>query len=170
MKLLWIPLVMMALGTWWHAPQARAEYRAYELEVTDILDCQLNKREKCRRFRVSTAMSPSLYVSTHGGQERIGVVMLATWMCWGDTSDYRAVCPIPAPRKPVYKVGDDVTIKLAKHITDGWKGKVEVAYYQRSVNANVYGIRFEDRKGVYSRYFEKDLTKIQATPTGGVAQ
>jgi hypothetical protein len=33
---------------------AHAEYRAYELEVTDILDCKLNKRDKCRTARMIT--------------------------------------------------------------------------------------------------------------------
>ncbi len=139
-----------------------AEFRAHELEVTELLDCRINKREKCKRFQVTTAMTPDLYVRTHGGQDRIGVILLATWMCYGDTSGFRSVCPRPPARKPRFSVGDEVEIRLEKHITQGWRGRVEIAYYQRAVTANVYGVRFPGRQEVYARYFEKDLKK--ATP------
>lgn len=142
---------------------AHGEYRAHELEVTDILDCKLNKRKKCKRFQVRTAMAPDLYMRTHGGQERIGVILLATWFCRGDTSRFRAICPRPPPRKPKFSVGDTVRISLKKHITEGWRGKVELAYYQRFISSNVYGVRFADRQDVYARYFEKDLEKPGAS-------
>lgn len=148
------------------AAPARAEYRAYELEVTDILDCRLNQREKCKRFRVRTAMSPPLYTRTHGGEERIGVILLATWMCRGDTSNFDPVCPMPPPREPKFAVGDEVVVRLKKHITEGWRGKVEVAYHQASISANVYGVRFAERQQVYARYFEKDLAKAEAAQAG----
>lgn len=138
---------------------ARAEYRAYELEVVDMYDCRLNKREKCRVNRVMTALDPRQYISTHGGPYHIGVIMLATWMCRGDTSYFRAVCPRPVPNKPKFKSGDSVEVALKKHITEGWVGIIEVAYFQPSVRSNVYGVRFADRKNVYARYFEKDLAK-----------
>ena len=51
-----LALGMMLVGSL----PARAEFRAYELEITDILDCVINKREKCKRLRVRTAMSPDL--------------------------------------------------------------------------------------------------------------
>lgn len=138
---------------------AHGEYRAHELEIIDILDCKLNKREKCKRFQVRTAMAPDLYMRTHGGQERIGVILLATWICRGDTSRFRAVCPRPPPRKPKFSVGDTVRVRLKQHITEGWRGKVELAYYQGFLSSNVYGVRFADRQDVYARYFEKDLGK-----------
>lgn len=140
--------------------RAYAEYRAYELEVTDILDCKLNKRDKCKSSRVITSMSPDLYAQTNGGEDRIGVLMMATWMCYGDTSEFRDVCPVPAARNPKFAVGDDVRIVLQKHITMGWTGKVEIAYYQADIQANVYGVRFSDRQDAYLRYFEKDLEKV----------
>jgi hypothetical protein len=59
-------------------------------------------------------------------------------------------------------VGDSVRIALQKHITEGWLGTVEIAYYQASVRSNVYGVRFPERRNVYARYYEKDLAK--ATP------
>jgi hypothetical protein len=113
-----------------------------------------------------TAMSPDLYIQSNGGEERIGVVVLATWICYGDTSEFRAICPMPAPRSPKFKAGDEVQVRLKKHITMGWKGKVELAYFADSLGANVYGVRFADRKNVYARYFEKDLQPATAAPRG----
>ncbi len=141
---------------------ARAEYRAYELEVVDTLDCRLNKRDKCRSARITTAMSPDLYVQSNGGEDRISTVVLATWMCYGDTSQYREICPRPGPRSPKFNAGDEVRVTLKKHITEGWRGKVEVVYHDDFLGANVVGVRFADRKNVYARYFEKDLAKAEA--------
>ncbi|HUJ73756.1 MAG TPA: hypothetical protein VL359_02815 [bacterium] len=152
--------VQLMLLAAWPRP-ARAEYRAYELEVADVLDCRLNKRTQCNTSRLVTAMSPELYVSANGGPERTAVVLLATWMCRGDTSDFREVCPRPPARKPKFQPGEQVRVKLKHHITDGWSGKVELAYYQQSVGSNVYGVRFADRQNVYERYFEKDLEALQ---------
>lgn len=151
------------------AGTARAEYRAYELEVVDLFDCRLNKREVCRTGRISTSLDPQQYLMTHGGQYHIGVLMLATWMCYGDTSSYKVVCPRPPAKRPKLAVGDEVEIALDKHVTNGWRGKVEVAYYQHSVRSNVYGVRFPDRRQVYARYFEKDVRKPGAAGQTGAA-
>lgn len=154
-----LPLVAAVL-----APRlARAEYRGYELEVTDILDCKLNKRDKCRSAHIVTSMSPDLYQQTNGGEERIGVQLLATWMCYGDTSGFREVCPRPATRNGKFNPGDDVRIILKKHITDGWRGKVEVAYFQADLGSNIYGVRFTERQNAYLRYFERDLERAGGT-------
>ncbi|MBI3992114.1 MAG: hypothetical protein HY342_02480 [Candidatus Lambdaproteobacteria bacterium] len=142
----------------WAAP-ALAEYRAYELEVIDKVECKLNERKTCERFRLNTAMAPDTYARMHGGNVRIGVQLMATWMCYGDTSYYKPVCPRPPARKPRFNAGDTVKIALKKHITEGWSGTVELTYYQASLGANVYGVRFSDRQNVYARYFEKDLVK-----------
>jgi hypothetical protein len=141
---------------------AHAEYRAYELEVVDTLDCKLNKRDKCKSSRITTAMSPDLYIQTNGGDERINAVVLATWMCYGDTSQYREVCSRPGPRSPKFNSGEDVRVTLKKHITEGWRGKVELVYRDDFLSANVVGVRFPDHKNVYARYFEKDLAKPDA--------
>jgi hypothetical protein len=148
---------------------AHGEYRAYELEVIDVYDCAVNKRERCRRAAVRTGLAPDLYRRTHGGEQRISVLLLATWMCRGDTSNYEPVCPRPAPRDGKFGPGDQVRVKLARHISDGWIGVVEVAYYQQSVRSNVYGVRFADRQDAYLRYYEKDLEKAAAAPGPGGA-
>jgi hypothetical protein len=138
---------------------ARAEYRAYELEVVDLYDCRANKRDPCRSTRLATALDPEQYLLTHGGPYHVGVLLLATWMCYGDTSTFRGVCPRPIAREPRFEPGETVRIGLEKHITEGWRGQVEVAYYQASVRSNVYGVRFPERRHVYARYYEKDLRK-----------
>lgn len=145
------------------ARPARAEYRAYQLQVVDLYDCRVAKMKTCPTQQVTTAFGPRQYVATHGGSFHIGVVMMATWMCYGDTSDYKAVCPRPPAHKPKFKVGETVVVTLSKHITQGWQGKVEVAYYQPLLHANVYGVRFADRRGVYARYYEKDLQAVTAS-------
>lgn len=160
------------IACWGIASTAHAEYRAYELEVVDKFECKLNKRERCERFRVNTAMAPDTYARMHGGSGRIGVQLLATWMCYGDTSFYKPVCSRPPARKPKFAAGETVKIKLRKHITEGWRGKVELVYFQASISANVYGVRFADRQSVYARYFEKDLSKDSgdATAAAGSTQ
>ena len=146
------------------AATVHAEYRAYELEVVDTYDCLINKRERCRRSSVRTGLAPGVYQRTHGGEQRIGVMLLATWMCYGDTSNYEPICPRPAPRKGKFAAGDPVRVKLNKHVSNGWSGTIEVAYYQESVNSNVYGVRFADRQNVYARYYEKHLEKSGGSP------
>jgi len=138
---------------------ARAEYRAYEHEIIDLVECRLKKQKPCKTARVLTSMPADLYERTHGGADRIAVLMIATWMCHGDTSNFRQVCSRPPARKPRFKAGEDVVITLGKHITNGWRGKVEVAYYQASLRSNIYGVRFAERSNIYARYFEKDLAK-----------
>ena len=152
-----------ALAVLWSAAPALAEYRAYELEVIDVVECRLAKQETCKRHRITTAMSPELYARTHGGPQRLGVQLMATWMCYGDTSFYKEICPRPAPRDARFSVGETVRVLLDKHITQGWQGLVEVAYHQPGIRANVYGVRFPDRQNVYARYFEKDLGPAGAT-------
>ena len=63
-------LALLAACTLWRG-LAWAEYRAYELEVVDLYDCQVNKRSPCPSQRVTTAMAPALYGRTHGGAMRL---------------------------------------------------------------------------------------------------
>ncbi len=141
---------------------AQAEYRAYELEVADITECRLTKRNPCPSNIVISGLSPNTYANTHGGDRHVVALLLATWMCYGDTSNYTPVCPRPPPKKPRFKAGDAVQVALKKHVSGGWQGKVERAYYQRSVRSNVYGIRFARYQNLYARYYEKDLVKIKS--------
>ena len=129
-----------------------AEYRAYLIEVYDHI---LKKKWEER-----TGFSTDKYIHTHGGGNRVSAFVKATWMCYGDTSDYAEVCPIPDPLQPKFQKGDRVKITLEKHITQGWIGVVELGYYQAGVNSNVYGVRFGEKRQLYNRYFEFNLEKV----------
>lgn len=145
-------LVLMLLAL--SPSEARAEYRAYLLEVYDIV-------EKVT-WETPTGMPPDLYLSTHGGRGRIRVLMKATWMCYGNTSQYDYVCEMPTPRFPKLLIGDSVRVVLDKHVTKDWQGTVEVALWREDLQSNVYGVRFIDRGSLlYARYFERDLEKLQ---------
>ena len=136
-----------------------AEYRAYLIEVYDHIS------EK--RWEATTGFSPDKYVLSHGGGNRLSVFTKATWVCYGDTSTFSPICAMPKPIKPRFKVGDRVKITLGKHVTQGWLGIVELAYYQRGVRSNVYGVRFGDKRRLYNRYFEFNLQQtagVVATP------
>ncbi len=131
----------------------KAEYRAYLLEVYDhILKKQWEER---------TGFSPDKYVLTHGGGNRLSVYVKATWVCYGDTSNFQPACAMPEPIKPKFETGDWVKINLEKHITEGWTGQIELAYYQADVRSNVYGVRFGQKRKLYNRYFEFNLEKSE---------
>jgi hypothetical protein len=141
----------------------RAEYRAYLLEVYDhILKKQWEER---------SGFSPDKYVLSHGGGNRLSVYVKATWVCYGDTSNFQPACPLPEPKKPLFKQGDWVKINLEKHITEGWIGEIELVYYQADIKSNVYGVRFGQKTKLYNRYFEFNLekstppTEVQVAPS-----
>ena len=135
---------------------ALAEYRAYELEVFD--------RVTRKREIVITTFSPSDYILVNGGPERVNVIIRASWMCWGNTSNYKKVCPSPPPISPRFKVGDHVIVVLRKHITDQWEGRVENVFYRPDLSSNVYGVRFSERRNLYTRYYEANLQLVKETP------
>ena len=143
---------------------ARAEYRAYEIEIVDRYLCASQEQKPCKSQRVVTSFAPDHYVRVHGGEARLGVLLLATWVCRGDTSNYDPVCPRPAPRNAKFASGAQVEIGLSKHVTAGWSGTVELVYYQPSISSNVYGVRFAERGNLYARYFEKDLLPASTAP------
>ncbi|MBF0351229.1 MAG: hypothetical protein HQM11_09350 [SAR324 cluster bacterium] len=130
---------------------ALAEYRAYELEVFD--------RIQMKKEIVITSFSPSDYILSHGGPQRIGIIIRASWMCYGDTSQYGKVCPQPPAINPRFKVGERIQVILNKHLTDGWLGVVENSFYRPDLRSNVYGVRFPERKDLYTRYYEANLQK-----------
>ena len=127
-----------------------AEYRAYELEVFDRIE---KKREI-----VITSFSPNDYILLHGGPVRIGVIIRASWICWGDTSRFKEVCPMPDAVRPQFEVGDRVQVTLNKHVTHRWIGVIENRFYRPDLKSNVYGVRFPKRD-LYTRYYEATLQK-----------
>ena len=139
-------ILVMILGQ-----NAWAEYRAYELEIFD--------RTNNTSETLITSFSPADYILTHGGPDRIGIIIRASWICYGDTSRRKKVCPVPKPINPRYKDGDLVQIMLQKHLTHEWVGVVQNSFFRPELRSNVYGIRFTDRNNLYTRYYEANLRK-----------
>ena len=133
------------------APSAFAEYRAYELEVFD--------RIANTSRRVITSFSPSDFIQVNGGPQRTGVIIRASWICYGDTSLYKIVCPQPKAINPRFQPGDRVQIALKKHLTDQWIGVIENSFFRPGLRSNVYGVRFAERGNLYTRYYESNLKK-----------
>ena len=129
-----------------------AEYRAYELEVFDRI---VNTSRK-----VITSFSPSDFIQVNGGPQRIGIIIRASWICYGDTSLYKKVCPTPKAINPSFQQGDRVQIVLKKHLTDQWLGVIENSFFRPGLRSNVYGVRFVERGNLYTRYYESNLKKV----------
>ena len=130
---------------------AFAEYRAYELEVFDRI---VNTSRK-----VITSFSPSDFIQINGGPQRIGIIIRASWICYGDTSLHKKVCPMPKAINPRFQEGDRVQIVLKKHLTDQWLGVIENSFFRPGLRSNVYGVRFTERGNLYTRYYESNLKK-----------
>ena len=128
---------------------AFAEYRAYELEVFDRIASTSRK--------VITSFSPSDFIQVNGGPQRTGVIIRASWICYGDTSLYKKVCPQPKAINPRFQPGDRVQIVLKKHLTDQWIGEIENSFFRPGLRSNVYGVRFAERGNLYTRYYESNL-------------
>ena len=128
-----------------------AEYRAYELEVFDRI---VNTSRK-----VITSFSPSDFIQVNGGPQRIGIIIRASWICYGDTSLHKKVCPMPKAINPRFQEGERVQIVLKKHLTDQWLGVIENSFFRPGLRSNVYGVRFTERGNLYTRYYESNLKK-----------
>ena len=128
-----------------------AEYRAYELEVFDRI---VNTSRK-----VITSFSPSDFIQVNGGPQRIGIIIRASWICYGDTSLHKKVCPMPKAINPRFQEGERVQIVLKKHLTDQWLGVIENSFFRPGLRSNVYGVRFTERGNLYTRYYDSNLKK-----------
>jgi hypothetical protein len=128
-----------------------AEYRAYELDVFDRI---VNTSRK-----VITSFSPSDFIQVNGGPQRIGIIIRASWICYGDTSLHKKVCPMPKAINPRFQEGERVQIVLKKHLTDQWLGVIENSFFRPGLRSNVYGVRFTERGNLYTRYYESNLKK-----------
>lgn len=129
-----------------------AEYRAYELEVFDRITNSSRK--------LITSFSPSDYIQVNGGPQRIGIIIRASWICYGDTSLHKKVCPMPKAINPRFQQGDRVQVVLKKHLTDQWLGVIENSFFRPGLRSNVYGVRFPKRGNLYTRYYESNLKKV----------
>ncbi|MBL0690936.1 MAG: hypothetical protein JJV97_01175 [SAR324 cluster bacterium] len=132
------------------APQGFARYRAHYLKVYDEIG-QIT-------WEIVTGLPPKNYLSSIRRGVGISAIIKASWICKGNTS-FKKVCPLPSPLEPKFAIGDLVEVKLTKHITDAWKGVVEIVLWREDLNSNVYGIRFlANQQFLYGNYYEINLT------------
>lgn len=143
--------ISSSLFLFFHSLMLMAEYRAYELEVYD--------KTTNKTVKIITSFSPSDYILTNGGPDRISILIRASWICYGNTSKHKEVCPTPKAINPRYRKGDKVQVMLDKHITYEWIGVVENSFFRPELKSNVYGIRFPERNNLYTRYYEANLKK-----------
>ena len=151
MKKIGLPLLGILGISIFMSSVARAEYRAYELEVFD--------RIQQKKEILITSFSPNDYILSHGGPQRIGIIIRASWMCYGSTAQYQKVCPKPETINPRFKVGERVQVVLQHHVTDKWVGVIENSFFRPDLKSNVYGVRFPQRKDLYTRFYEANLQK-----------
>ena len=81
-------LLLLILSTY---AQAKAEYRVFELEITNP--------DTGKKRTVVTTLDPFQYIDYYHVLNRESVYYTRTWMCYGDTSGYKEPCPPPS-REP----------------------------------------------------------------------
>ncbi len=64
-----------------------AEYRAYELRIVDAIDST--------EYRVMTTLDPFQYTGYYPLRKSQKISLLDSWMCRGNTSDHKPLCPSP---------------------------------------------------------------------------
>lgn len=82
MKLLLLSLVLCIPSA-----LAHAEYRAFELVITDPTTGQ--------EQLITSTLDPWQYVIYHPTKPEAQVTYRATWMCKGNTSHFKPICPNP---------------------------------------------------------------------------
>lgn len=65
-----------------------ARYRAYKIEIKDTISGEI--------FEIITSLSPEVYINYYEANRNFREIsIVSTWMCWGDTSGYKPICPNP---------------------------------------------------------------------------
>jgi len=65
-----------------------ARYRAYKLEIKNSLNDE--------SYEITTTLSPEAYLVYGGANKSFHeITVLSTWMCWGNTSYFKQICPDP---------------------------------------------------------------------------
>lgn len=73
------------------ANSAIAEYRVYQYYVR----AKYPMPQDGDAYIVTSSLSPTSYLSYHGGEESIDIEMLRTWMCKGYTGNGQKFCDAP---------------------------------------------------------------------------
>ena len=84
-KLLLLPILITSIFT---PALLHARYRAVRLEIKDTLTGETHE--------IVTSLSPETYLNHFEGERTFReITILETWMCWGDTSHFKPICPDP---------------------------------------------------------------------------
>ena len=70
----------------------QAEYRAYQYLVTNKIQ---TASDQPNSKLITTTLSPRSYLSYNGGKQLIKIELVRTWICPGDTSNFKNICPSP---------------------------------------------------------------------------
>ena len=84
---IFIALLMLSLNS-------MSEYRAYQYIVKTKISNQTDRLQAGDSI-ISSTLSPTSYVSYHGGSDIVSIDLINTWMCPGNTAHKRICDPIP---------------------------------------------------------------------------
>lgn len=68
-------------------PKAHAEYRAFELAITNT--------ETSQQRLVLSTLDHLQYPEYYPISQKETIAISATWMCWGPTDNFKRICPNP---------------------------------------------------------------------------
>jgi hypothetical protein len=81
-----LPLLLLAVLS---GPKASAEYRAYQLNITDT--------EKNKSHLVMSTLDHLQYPRFHPLNKNEAIAYVDSWRCKGNMSNFRAICAKPEP-------------------------------------------------------------------------
>jgi hypothetical protein len=82
-----LALIFTLAGTLSYAPKGFAEYRAFELVISDAVSG--------KETVVLSTLDPNQYRKYYPTKNTDKITYRATWRCRGNTSGYKSVCPPP---------------------------------------------------------------------------
>ena len=71
---------------------AHAEFRAYQYVVKNKIQ---NSPDQKNATIVVSSLNPVSYIAYNGGANLIEIDLLRTWVCPGNTSSFKGICPSP---------------------------------------------------------------------------
>lgn len=70
---------------------ALAEYRVYQYIVKNKIDTT----DEVKANIITSTLDPTTYMAYNGGSNLINVNLLRTWLCPGNTGQYKETCESP---------------------------------------------------------------------------
>jgi hypothetical protein len=88
---------LILLVTFIICSNSQAEYRAYQYIVKNKIN---TANDQPNGHIIVSTLNPVSYIAYHGGRQMLQVDLLRTWMCPGDTSYKKDICPSPYGQLP----------------------------------------------------------------------